>query len=103
MRLCERHLSSRYVEEIGPIVVRTRNDNAGKQTHTYKLYIDMAEARKNRSLAKALGELLSNYVTGRIPDRRWTWIMEVLDSGILTGAERLEYVTAVNRTVPGQV
>ncbi len=109
MRLCERRLSSRYVEEIGPIVVAPCNDGYGKQTHTHKLYIDMAKARdmvktrKSRNLAKALGELLSNYVTGRIPDRRWNWIMEVLDSGTLTGAQRLEYVTAVNRTVPGQV
>ncbi len=61
----------------------------------------MAKAGKNKSLANALRELLSYYVAGRIPDRRWNWIMEVLDSGILTGAERLEYVTAVNRAVPG--
>jgi len=63
----------------------------------------MVKAVKNRSLATALRELLSNYVSGRIPDRRWNWIMEVLDSGIMTGAERLEYVTAINQTVPVRI
>ena len=57
---------------------------------------DMAK-KKNRSLSKALSQLLANYVSGRIPDRRWRWIMEVLDSGMLTRREQLEYVTEVNR------
>ena len=68
-----------------------------------KILIDMARAGKNRSLKKALGELLSNYVSGRIPDRRWNWIMEVLDSGLLTRAQRLEYVIAINQNLPGRV
>ena len=63
----------------------------------------MAKAVKNRSLTKALGELLFNYVAGRIPDRRWNWIMEVLDSGILTRAQRLEYVTAINQNLPARL
>ena len=57
----------------------------------------MAKIGKNKNLAKALSELLANYISGRIPDRRWSWIMEVLDSGTLSGAERLEYVTQVNQ------
>jgi len=65
-----------------------------------KTQIDMAKAGKNRILAKALRELLSNYVSGRIPDRRWAWIMEVLDSGMLTRAQRLEYVIAINQDLP---
>ena len=60
----------------------------------------MTKAGRTRSLTSALRELLSNYVAGRIPDRRWNWIMEVLDSDVLTRAERLEYVVAINRTVP---
>ena len=67
---------------------------------THKTTIDMTKTGRNQSLKGALRELLSNYVSGRIPDRRWTWIMEVLDSDILTRAERLDYVTSINRTVP---
>lgn len=61
--------------------------------------IDMATTEKGRTLAQALSQLLSNYIAGLIPDRRWRWIMEVLDSGQLTGPERLEYVRAVNRSI----
>jgi hypothetical protein len=57
----------------------------------------MAKIGKSKTLTKALSVLLSNYISGRIPDRRWNWIMEVLDSGTLTGAERLEYVTQINQ------
>lgn len=53
----------------------------------------------DRSLAKALSQLLSAYLAGLIPDRKWRWIMDVLDSGRLNGTERLEYVTAINRTL----
>jgi hypothetical protein len=60
----------------------------------------MTTTSKTRNLAKALSDLLANYIAGRIPDRQWRWIMEVLDSGTLTGAERLEYVTAINRSIP---
>ena len=60
----------------------------------------MAKEGRNKNLAKALSELLANYVSGRIPDRRWTWIMDVLDSGTLTGSERLEYVTQLNQKMP---
>jgi hypothetical protein len=55
--------------------------------------------RSERSLSKALSQLLSAYLAGRIPDRKWRWIMDVLDSGRLSGTERLEYVTAINRTL----
>jgi hypothetical protein len=47
----------------------------------------------------ALAELLENYVAGRISDRRWQRIMEVLDSGILNRQERLEYVAHLNRGI----
>lgn len=61
--------------------------------------IDMATTQKTRSLSQALSQLLTNYLAGLIPDRKWRWIMDVLDSGALSRAERLEYVTAVNRSV----
>lgn len=47
-------------------------------------------------MTTALVELLENYVAGRISDRRWQRIMEVLDSDILNRQERLEYVANVN-------
>jgi hypothetical protein len=47
----------------------------------------------------ALTELLENYVAGRISDRRWQRIMDVLDSGILNGQERLEYVANLNKAI----
>jgi len=50
-------------------------------------------------LKSALAELLANYVAGRISDRRWHRIMEVLDSGVLNRQERLEYVANLNRTL----
>ena len=55
--------------------------------------------RSDRSLSKALSQLLSAYLAGLIPDRKWRWIMDVLDSGRLSGTQRLEYVSAINRTI----
>ncbi|MFC2085730.1 hypothetical protein ACFLRO_00805 [Bacteroidota bacterium] len=63
----------------------------------------MEPKAKNTNLGKALAELLMNYMVGRIPERQWNWIMDVLDSETLTGTQRLEYVTAINRTVPRSV
>jgi hypothetical protein len=50
-------------------------------------------------MTTALVELLENYVAGRISDRRWRRIMEVLDSGVLNRQERLEYVASLNQTM----
>ena len=57
----------------------------------------MARKSNNPGMTTALVELLENYVAGRITDGRWQRIMEVLDSGILSGQERLEYVANLNR------
>ncbi len=60
----------------------------------------MLDAQKSGNLTSALAQLLTNYVAGRISDRRWRWIMDVLDSGRLSGSERLEYVAEINRGIP---
>lgn len=59
----------------------------------------MARKSNNQGRKTALAELLENYVMGRISDRRWQRIMEVLDSGNLKGKERLEYVAHLNQTL----
>ena len=59
----------------------------------------MARRSNSSVMRTALTELLENYVAGRISDRRWQRIMEVLDSGILNGQERLEYVANLNKAI----
>ena len=59
----------------------------------------MARRQNTHGMTTALVELLENYVAGRISDRRWRRIMDVLDSGILSRQERLEYVANLNRTL----
>jgi len=59
----------------------------------------MARRSNSSVMRTALTELLENYVAGRIPDRRWQRIMEVLDSGMLNRQERLEYAANLNKTL----
>ena len=59
----------------------------------------MARRSNTTGMRTALTELLENYVAGRISDRRWQRIMDVLDSGILNGQERLEYVANLNKAI----
>lgn len=59
----------------------------------------MARTSNHSVMRTALTELLENYVAGRISDRRWKRIMEVLDSGILNRQERMEYVASLNESI----